>query len=315
MARPGLQRLGKSALKIAIAVVVLGMVGRHVVRTWQDLRRQGGSLHIDGLWVGLAAVLYLSGLVLCGIYFGRVMDAGPTPVSRLAAVRAYVISHLGKYVPGKAMVVVMRVGLLVPYGARPATTAFAALYETLVMMAAGGLAAALGFALIEPQWLPAALGLALGLGLLAVVEPRLFPRIGAVIRLPFPRVGAEAVPTVSHRLLVEGLAWTLAAWTLLGLSLVAVVHSLTPVGIPVERWPTMIAGVALATVTGFAVAVLPGGLGVREGVLMTTMAPALGTNMAVVSALALRLVWVLAELLAAGILSLWRLPLRRPTSP
>jgi len=35
--------------------------------------------------------------------------------------RAYLIGHLGKYVPGKAMVVVLRVGLITPYGARAAT--------------------------------------------------------------------------------------------------------------------------------------------------------------------------------------------------
>ena len=61
--------------------------------------------------------------------------------------RAYLVSHLGKYVPGKAMVVVMRAGLSMPYGARGATAAIATFYETLVMMAAGSLMAALGFAL------------------------------------------------------------------------------------------------------------------------------------------------------------------------
>jgi uncharacterized membrane protein YbhN (UPF0104 family) len=55
-------------------------------------------------------------------------------------------------------------------------------------------------------------------------------------------------------------------------------------------------------VAGFVVAVLPGGLGVREGVLMYALAPALGEDLAVVAALALRLVWVAAELLAAAVL-------------
>ena len=32
------------------------------------------------------------------------------------ALRAYLVSHLGKYVPGKAMVVVMRSGMVVPFG-------------------------------------------------------------------------------------------------------------------------------------------------------------------------------------------------------
>jgi uncharacterized membrane protein YbhN (UPF0104 family) len=64
-------------------------------------------------------------------------------------------------------------------------------------------------------------------------------------------------------------------------------------------------------VAGFAVAVLPGGLGVREGVLMTALTPALGPDTAVIAALALRLTWVLGEVLAAGALALVRPPLPR----
>jgi len=67
--------------------------------------------------------------------------------------------------------------------------------------------------------------------------------------------------------------------------------------------PVVIASVALATVAGFVVAVLPGGLGVREGVLMVALGPVFGQDLAVVAALALRLVWVAAELLAAAVLS------------
>ena len=67
----------------------------------------------------------------------------------------------------------------------------------------------------------------------------------------------------------------------------------------------VIASVALATVAGFVVAVLPGGLGVREGVLMAALAPALGNDHAVVAALSLRLVWVAAELVAAAVFFPW----------
>ena len=56
------------------------------------------------------------------------------------------MSHLGKYVPGKAMVVIVRAGMVVPFGARASTAAIATFYETLVMMASGGLIAAAGFA-------------------------------------------------------------------------------------------------------------------------------------------------------------------------
>ncbi len=89
---------------------------------------------------------------------------------------------------------------------------------------------------------------------------------------------------------------------LLGLSQIAVIRAFDPAGADAVAAlglaPVVIASVALATVAGFVVAVLPGGLGVREGVLMSALAPALGSDHAVVAALVLRLVWVAAELCA-----------------
>lgn len=314
MSRPRWKREAKIAVKAVVAVLVLWAVGRHVARTWRDLHEHGVTLRVSPAWIALAMGLYLSGLTACGVFFGRVLRASATPIGYVPAVRAYLISHLGKYVPGKAMVVVMRVGLVTPYGARPATAAFATLYETLEMMAAGGLIAALGFAFPPVQEWALSLGIGLAVALLIVVDPRVFPRLSRLMSLPFPGVGPEALPRISRRLMGEGLLWSMACWVLLGLSQVIVVRALAPSGVPVGLWPAVIAGVALATVAGFAVAVLPGGLGVREGVLMTTLTPVLGADTAVIAALALRLTWVLGEVLAAAALSLVRprLPLGVP---
>jgi uncharacterized membrane protein YbhN (UPF0104 family) len=301
-------------VKAVLAVVVLWFVGRHVARTWHDLHEHGETLHVAPAWIALAALLYLNGLGACGVFFGRVMRSSATPVGYVPAMRAYVISHLGKYVPGKAMVVVMRAGLVAPYGARTATAAFATLYETLTMMAAGGLIAAVGFAVPPPQRGALVLGALLGVAFLGIVDPLVFPRLSRLISLPFPGVGPEALPRMTRGLLAEGLLWSSAGWILLGLSQVAVVRAVDPAGVPAALWPAVTAGVALATVAGFAVAVLPGGLGVREGVLMTVLSPALGADTAVIAALGLRLTWVIGELLAALALMLYRprVPLPAP---
>jgi hypothetical protein len=277
-------------------------------------------------------LLYVAGLVCCGRFYEQVLRASPTPIGLLPAVRAYLISHLGKYVPGKAMVVVMRAGLSVPAGARAASAAIATFYETLVMMTSGSLIAALGFAMVDGSpsrmvglpllgetrvaLFPAAslFSLSLGVAFLVVVTPRVFGRLAGTISLPFPSVGAESVPAFSAGLLSRGLAWTTLAWVLLGISQLAAAAGLSPVGVdrllPLSSLVT--ASVALATVAGFVVAVLPGGLGVREGVLMLAMAPALGEDLAVVAALALRLIWVAAELLAAALLLPFRPGARPP---
>jgi uncharacterized membrane protein YbhN (UPF0104 family) len=320
----------KFAIKAILTLLVLAFVVRHVHQTWRDLASRGETLRIDAAWVALSVALYLAGLTAFGVYFWKVLKAGATPTTILPALRAYLISHLGKYVPGKAMVVVMRAGLVVPYGARPATAAFATLYETLVMMAAGGLVASLGFAIGSGPstrlTVPfsagatldaplAVLGLGLGLAFLVVVWPSVFPRLAALAKVPLPGVGPDALPRFSLGLLLEGVAWSTLGWMLLGLSQVAVIRGLMPEGLPLTSWPLAIASVALATVAGFVVPISPGGLGVREWVLWTALASALDRDLAVVAALLLRLAWVIGEVLAAAVLTAIRPPPPGPAAP
>src|SRR5262249_47603632 len=211
----------------------------------------GETLHLDPGWLALGVVLYVAGLVVFGVFFERVMRASATPIGLGSAVRAYLISHLGKYVPGQAVVVVVRVRLATPYGARAATAAFATLYETLVMMAGGALIATLGFLVrpIEP-W-AVILSACLTLAFLVVVDPHVFPRISALMSLPFKGVGPEALPRFTRPLLGLGLLCAAIGWTLLGLSQVAVVRGISPAGVAVADWPLVTASVAFATVAGF----------------------------------------------------------------
>jgi hypothetical protein len=327
MARPRWQRLTITLVKSAVTLVVLWAVGRHVTRTWYDLRDHSVAFKFEPGWLIGSGLLYLAGLSACGRFYERVLRASPTPVRFFPTLRAYLVSHLGKYVPGKAMVVVVRAGMVVPFGARASTAAIATFYETLVMMASGGLIAAAGFAMAPgthqvgftlPRWghveLPlyvvAALsGLGIGWAFLILVVPSVFGRLAGLVSLPIPGVGPEAMPRFTGPLLGEGLLWSSGGWVFLGLSQLAVVRAFDPaqmgLSMAVSLAPAVIASVALATVAGFLVAVLPGGLGVREGVLMSTLAPAVGSDQAVIASLLLRLVWVAAELAAAAILFPW----------
>jgi glycosyltransferase 2 family protein len=330
MARPRWKRTTIAAVKAVVAVVVLWAVGRHVLRTWNDLGDHRLTLHFAPAWLVASGLLYLAGLSAYGVFYERILRASATPVRLAPALRAYVVSHLGKYVPGKAMVVVMRAGMTVPFGVRASTAAIATFYETLMMMAAGGFVAAAGFAiagdsgrvsLVVPGWGPLELpvyrlaaisGLGLGVVFLVVVAPSVFTRLAGLVSLPIPGVGREALPRLSGGLLLRGLAWSSLGWILLGLSQLAVVRAMAVSAmarVPAfDLVPVVVAAVALATVAGFVVAVLPGGLGVREGVLMSALAPALGSDRSVVAALVLRLVWVAAELAAAAVL----VPMLRP---
>lgn len=338
-ARPPRSATTKRIVRAALTALVLLFVARHILQTRRDLLARGLSWELHWRWLGLAVGLYVAGLTVLGGYFWRVMASSPTPIGFYPAVRAYLISHLAKYVPGKAMVVVVRSALVVPAGARPATAAFATLYETLTMMAAGGLLAAAGFATLagvpRRAWFAhfapaggrdgaAEIGVLVGVaalagfGFLVPVWPGVFPRLAGLIRRPLRGVGADALPRLSGRLLVEGLIWATVGWTLLGLSQVAVLSSLSQgqvaangsrIGLmgflPTGVWPVVVASVALATVAGFAVPVAPGGLGVREWVLWTALGSMLDKDWAVVAALVLRMAWIGGEVGVAGLLYLF----------
>jgi len=318
------------ALKAAVAVLVFWGVGRHVARTWADLGRDGASLRFHPAWLALSGGLYLLGLALCGLFYGDALAAGPTPIGRFAALRAYLISHLGKYVPGKAVVVVMRAGLSTPYGARASTSAVATFYETLVMMTSGSLIAAVVFAMgggsptvplgrevlgvreVPAFALFAILSAGLAAAFLTVVAPPVFRRIAGTLARKIPGASGESLDGYTWSLTARGLALTGASWGFLGLSQVAAARGLSGIDDgrfdPASAIPVAVASVALATVAGFVVAVAPGGLGVRESVLMYALGPAFGAGLAVAAALVLRLVWVAAEVLAALVLG----PLGRP---
>jgi len=328
-------------LKLVIAAVVLVAVGRHVAGVLAAIRGRGMAVRFGAGWLIAAGVLYLAGLAACGRFYERVVRSGGGSLGLLPALRAYLVSHLGKYVPGKAMVVVVRVALSTPFDVRTATAAAATFYETLVMMAAGGLVSAvclalapnlasLGTAFPALAALPvplhlalAAVSLAQGLGFLIVTTPAVFDWVARHLERLATSAQACALPRLSWALLAEGLALSTVGWALLGLSLLAVIESLR--GFDGDTvWNLELAslatgGVAFATVAGFVVAVLPGGLGLREGVLMSLLTPALGSERSVVAALALRLVWVAAEIAASLAALPWLKPRARsnasPGSP
>jgi uncharacterized membrane protein YbhN (UPF0104 family) len=88
----------------------------------------------------------------------------------------------------------------------------------------------------------------------------------------------------------------------LGWSLWATLRAIGVVDLePIRHLPLLVAAVALAVVAGFA-SMLPGGLGVRDALLMQLLAPHCGSANALVAAVLVRLVWLVSELAACVIL-------------
>lgn len=153
------RRITWNILRWGLALAVLAFVARNAAGLWDA--DQVEHLTIDPLWLVLAGAAYVAGWLPSVWFMRRLLFESGHPASPLCVARAYYCGHLGKYVPGKAAVVLIRAVLLrergVPFGA----AALATVAETLALMGTGlALTLALAtYALPETAWekLPASL--------------------------------------------------------------------------------------------------------------------------------------------------------------
>jgi uncharacterized membrane protein YbhN (UPF0104 family) len=142
--------------------------------------------------------------------------------------------------------------------------------------------------------------------------PALFNRVAQRLSLPFREKDAAPLARLEARVLPEGLLLTMVGWALLGVSTWAALHATVPeLRWTWDLWGRLTAFMGLAYVLGFAVLVMPGGLGVRELFLTLFLAPELmrtaqldeeQARQAVVAAVVvLRVTWTVAELLLAAV--------------
>lgn len=299
--------LAKTLFRVIVLTLVTIGIWQSVVKAGADLEARGFELaDVLPMWLVAAAVAYVAGLLPCWWFWHSTLKAmGQHPRWR-ASLRAFYIGHLGKYFPGKALVVVLRTSMI--RGRRVDTTVAATsiFIETLTMMAVGAFVAALVLSIMFREHRSMQL-LAVGL-MLAAGVPTLPPIFRRLVRLM--RVGKlnphidSALAGLDFRLMGFGWIIIAAGWCLLGFSLWATLRSIPQTTINVVTaadWPLITATAALAMVAGF-LSLLPGGLGVREFVVMTLLAEPYGPGAAAIAALLLRLVWLVAELLTAAVL-------------
>ncbi len=284
-------------LRLAIALAVVTGIGW---RAWREREKLAAyELTLSPGWLVVSGLAYVVGLAPCAVFWRLAMCDGGARPSWTSTLAAYYAGHLGKYVPGKGLVVVLRATLVRGPGVNAVLSSLTCVHETMLMMATGaGVAAACLLVSGTPRrglLVGAAAALAVVLGVGAIPPAARLARL-ALRTLPF--AAEEAAPALRWQTVAAGAAMIAIGWFLMGASLAAVLAAMGERAAAVRQITLPTAAVALATVGGF-VSLLPGGLGSREWILMETLGPAVGSEHALVAAVLLRLVWLAAESLAA----------------
>ena len=126
------------------------------------LRSRPNLSNLDWLRIAIAALLYTIGLLIPGLVLHSALRSLAERPRLSTAIASQLIGHAGKYVPGKAMVIVLRAGGLSVDKVNPVRATISVFMETLLMMGVGAaVAGAVVWWLDIPDWMKwSALGVA-----------------------------------------------------------------------------------------------------------------------------------------------------------
>lgn len=287
------------AVRILIAVVILAAVGYAVVDQWTQVRDTISSIAWPSLVLALLAAL-------AGIYcnvraWHAVLGALGQKVGVVESGRFYLVGQLGKYLPGSVWAFVLQMELAKRAGV-PRAVGFSGLLVTL------GLATTMSL-LVGLFGLPAlfAVGgvtpwLVIGLALVALVCA-LPPVLTRLVRLTLRLLRRRQVPLSLTWVNVGKIsAWSALAWVLFGTQLWLLTNAMAGPGL--AGWVRCVGAFALAMTAGMIAVVAPSGIGVREAVIVAALSAYLPVGTALGLALASRLVFTIADLIAALVATL-----------
>jgi glycosyltransferase 2 family protein len=265
----------------------------------------------------LATVCYMFGTFPSAAFWVLCLRRFEQPVGWGAGLGAYWLGNLGKYVPGKAMVLVLRVGALRRCGVELAPLVLSIFMETLLWIGVGGSLAGVVLLVVAPHtelgwWV----GLATLGGLLPTIPPVLRPALQWLMRARLGEVEAQrrsGLPQLwKWDLWGRGACLMLVGWALQGTGLWLLLDTMQPSSLVVAASPAIgdsgglfgwwlsVATVSLSVVAGF-ISLLPGGAGVRELVISTMLTDRYGLPLALAAAVILRLISVTGDLLLASL--------------
>ncbi len=300
----------KTTVKMLFRLVIMAVVAYGIARAFANARTEFHANELSWTdirydWIVLSGFAYAAGLFAMGWYWFLVLRSLDQPVGFSSAIRAYFVGHLGKYVPGKALVVVMRTGLVCGPDVNVAVTGIAVFIETLTMMSVGAFLAAVVLC-AQYRHIPALTWTAVAV-MMATIVPTLPPILVRIVGRLKPQHQdrlRQLTDNYSFRLMLTGWIVNVVAWSFLAVSLWASVKAwsiASDLGSLWNLFPLFLASVASAVVLGFG-SLIPGGLFVREWIMSELMAPQIGVLAAVAGTILVRFVWLMTELAISGIL-------------
>jgi glycosyltransferase 2 family protein len=281
-----------SRVLLAIVLIAVSWV---VWKNISDISSYSFELKHGYLVAGFAVILL--NYLFCFMIWHMLTASFGLHVPITKAARGWFLSYLGKYIPGKIALLLVRMDAYDGYSGRK--VAVATFVEYIIALVAAFLVVLLSL-LFSPEIVPVHIRWISILGtvlLLTILYPPLLKRIANTVLKVIRKEPLQSVPAFRNIILFVGTY--MLATLISGFAFYLVLNSLSPVSF---KYYIIITGVyGIAGLAGLAAFFAPSGIGVREGVIFLILPAFISRPTVIVGALVIRLITTVAELLLAGI--------------
>jgi hypothetical protein len=280
---------------------VLWFFEREIRKHWAELSRE--HLDITWTWIATGLVVVIVGYLLATIGWRKaIMLASGQRLTFIESVGLLNISQLTKYLPGKVWSYAIQMHLLASRGV-PKTVVLSVNVIMLASLATSATMAGTAYLLVADVLVPREVASLLLAGSLAFYAFLMFGgawSVNLLLRLANRFLGRQLAPLampLSGSLAIHGLF--LSSNILFGIS-----GYFVAMGIGMEHDPALLVPIAgsmlLSDTIGFLAFAMPGGIGIREGVMYAMLKSMLDIRICLMLPLAFRLVTTVSDLLLGG---------------
>lgn len=287
----------KRFFQLAIVGIIFFFLARNIYRNWDKLRHYEWQFNYP--YVILSFVLLLGALALMVFLWRSILVSMGHPLESKRAWKIWFVSNLGRYVPGKVWQILGMVYLCEKEGIPKMTTTTSILLAQAWSIISAFVLMGVYLLVAGTQAFPRASVMLIcfvPLGLVLVYPPILEKLINRLLLL-LKRDPIRLPLSFGHSLAY--LAKYFLSWMVYGVAFSLFVFSIHPVSLTTV--PAFICIFATSYTLGFLFILVPGGLGVREGLIAALLSVYMPLHMATVISLLSRLWFTAAELACLGL--------------
>ncbi len=287
------------AAQVLLALLVVGLAARKLALNWAALRSQTIQWELQPGWLLAAAAITWAAYALLVEAWRRVVVSMGQRLGYREAARICMVSNLGKYIPGKVWAIAGNALLAQQAGVDATASVAAAMVLQALALASGvTLVGILGPATLRAYGtgyvaVTVILGALAVLGVLALTSGRLLGMLRRVLPAAMP-----TLTPVPLGVMLAAFAANVCAWAAYGLAFVCLARGLTPDA--ALTWSQASTVFTISYLVGLVALFAPGGVGPRESLFVVLLTGPLGPKLAVVLALASRVLLTITELGAAA---------------